>query len=78
MTKSDLDITLSKDATSPLTPSEKDIRLLINNIAKTPKSVTVDGKRLSKRDYTYDKQTKTLTMSGKWNPSDARTINVRL
>ena len=78
MTKSELEITLSKDAASPTTPSEKEIKLLVNNIQKAPKSVTIDGKRLNKKEYAYDKQNKVLSISGMWNPANARTITVSL
>lgn len=78
MTKNALDITLSKDEKSPLTPDAKNITLRINNIDKAPKSVTIDGKRLDKKAFTYDKNIKALVISGSWNPANARNINIKL
>ena len=78
MTQSALEITLSKSQDSPMTPSEKDIRLLIHNIDKSPKSVSVNGKKLNKKAYQYDKGTKTLRVDNKWNPTESRTISIKL
>lgn len=78
MTKNALDITLSKDEKSPMTPDAKNITLRINNINKAPKSVTIDGKRLDKKAFTYDKNIKALVISGSWNPANARNISIKL
>lgn len=78
MTKNALDITLSKDEKSPMTPEAKNITLRINNIDKAPKSVTIDGKRLDKKAFTYDKNIKTLVINGSWNPANARNISIKL
>lgn len=78
MTKNALDITLSKDEKSPMTPEAKNITLRINNINKAPKSVAIDGKRLDKKAFTYDKNIKTLVISGSWNPANARNISIKL
>lgn len=78
MTKNALDITLSKDEKSPMTPETKNITLRINNINKAPKSVAIDGKRLDKKAFTYDKNIKTLVISGSWNPANARNISIKL
>lgn len=78
MTKNALDITLSKDEKSPMTPDAKNITLRINNIDKAPKSVTIDGKRLDKKAFTYDKHIKTLVINGSWNPANTRNINIKL
>ena len=78
MTKSGLDITLAKDDKSPMTPAAKNITLRINNIDKAPKSVTIDGKRIDKKAYAYDKNVKTLVINGNWDPANARTISIKL
>lgn len=72
-----IEITATAEGTYPGAPAVKEMTFVVHLINGNPSEVTVDGKKLTKKNWKYSPSEGILTINTKWTVSKPLTVTIR-
>ena len=67
-------ILINNSGTYPGAPNQKELTFIVYDMAKTPASIVINGKKLGKKAIKYNPETQSVTFKVKWNVADEAQI----